>query len=135
MNRSKTPRLGRQELRIMKVLWQHPRLPVRQITDALNADTSQPQMAHSTVQTLLRKLEAKGAVGHTEEGRIFLFHAQLAQEAATETAAEDLLSRVFGGSVYGLVAHFLQRESLSDEERAQLRVLIESHSVDEDKER
>lgn len=125
MQKQTTPRLGRQELRILKVLWEQGSLPVRQITDALNSEAEQLPMAHSTVQTLLRKLEAKSAVGHTEEGRIFRFHATIAQELATENAAEDLLTRVFGGSVYGLVAHFLQRENLSDEERARLRAMID----------
>lgn len=119
------PRLGRQELRILTVLWREGSLPVRQITDALNADPNASPMAHSTVQTLLRKLEAKGAVGHTEEGRVFRFHAALAQGEAQTTAADDLLSRVFGGSVYGLVAHFLEREPLTDDERARLRALID----------
>lgn len=126
MKKESMPRLGRQELRILKVLWAQGAVPVRQITETLNADTGAAPMAHSTVQTLLRKLEAKGAVGHIEEGRVFRFHATIAQESATEVAANDLLTRVFGGSVYGLVAHFLQRESLSDDERAHLRALIDT---------
>ena len=120
----KTPRLGRQETRILQVLWQHGSLPVRRITETLNAEPDAAPMAHSTVQTLLRKLEAKGAVGHTEEGRVFRFHAILARDDAASSAADDLLRRVFGGSVYGLVAHFLERETLSDDERARLRALI-----------
>ncbi|MGC4042393.1 MAG: BlaI/MecI/CopY family transcriptional regulator [Armatimonas sp.] len=122
---SRPPRLGRQELRILKILWRLGAIPVRQITEALNAEPEAALMAHSTVQTLLRKLEAKNAVGHREEGRVFLFFALLPQEQATEAAADDLLRRVFGGSVYGLVAHFLEKETLSKSEREQLRALID----------
>lgn len=123
---SKTsPRLGRQETRILKVLWRRGATPVRQITEALNAEPSAAPMAHSTVQTLLRKLEAKGAVTHREEGRLFLFSATLPEERATEAAADELLGRVFGGSVFGLVAHFLRREDLTDAERERLRTLID----------
>lgn len=119
------PRLGRQELRILKILWRLGSIPVRQITEALNAEPEAAPMAHSTVQTLLRKLEAKKAVGHREEGRVFLFFALLPEDQATEAAADDLLRRVFGGSVFGLVAHFLEKETLSRAEREQLRALID----------
>ncbi len=125
VNSAPKPRLGRQELRILKVLWRLGAVPVRQITEALNAEPEAAPMAHSTVQTLLRKLEAKNAVSHREEGRVFLFFALLPQEQATEAAADDLLRRVFGGSVFGLVAHFLEKETLSKAEREQLRALID----------
>ena len=125
-----SPRLGRQELRILKVLWQHGTLPVRRITEALNAQPETAPMAHSTVQTLLRKLEAKGAVAHREEGRVFVFSATLPEEKATESAADDLLGRVFGGSIFGLVAHFLQREDLTDVERTRLRDLIDQSRIE-----
>ena len=62
--------LGRMQFRIMQVLWDLGRANAREITDALCA--SEP-VAHSTVQTLLRQLEAKGAVGHEATGRTFVF--------------------------------------------------------------
>ena len=65
--------LGRMQFRIMQVLWDRGRITAREITDALNE--SEPGRAHSTVQTLLRQLEAKGAVGHEAEGRTFVFYA------------------------------------------------------------
>ena len=57
--------LGRMQFRIMQVLWDRGRANAREITDALNE--TEP-VAHSTVQTLLRQLEAKGAVGHEADG-------------------------------------------------------------------
>ena len=56
--------LGRMQFRIMQVLWDCKRASAREITEALNE--TEP-VAHSTVQTLLRQLEAKGAVGHEAE--------------------------------------------------------------------
>ena len=55
------PRLGRVQLKIMQVLWEKGRANAREITEALNREAP---IAHSTVQTLLRKLEAKGSVAH-----------------------------------------------------------------------
>src|SRR3954469_15938145 len=93
--------LGRMQFRIMQVLWDRGRANAREITEALN--DSEP-VAHSTVQTLLRQLEAKGAVGHEEEGRTFLFVPKLKEDKVKRTATRDLLERVFGGSVGSLVA-------------------------------
>ena len=53
----------------MQVLWDLGRANAREITDALDAPGA---VAHSTVQTLLRQLEAKGAVGHEATGRTLL---------------------------------------------------------------
>ena len=68
------------------------------------------------MQTLLRKLEAKGAVTHDIEDRTFVFRPLYQQAEVRETAARDLLTRVFNGSVYGLVAHLLQHEPISRDE-------------------
>ena len=107
----------------MQILWERREATAREITDALNL--SGP-VAHSTTQTLLRKLEAKGAVTHTVQDRVFIFRP-LSQEADTrESAARDLLTRVFGGSVYGLVSHLLKHEELSDDELKHLRELIDA---------
>ena len=82
-------------------------------------------IAHSTVQTLLRKLEAKGAVTHEMEGRVFVFSPVYRETEVTESATRELVNRVFQGSAYGLVAHLLQHETISHEEREQLRKLLE----------
>ncbi len=58
--------LGRIQLLIMQVLWDKKRATAREITDAIS---EREEIAHSTVQTLLRGLEEKGAVDHAAEGR------------------------------------------------------------------
>jgi BlaI family transcriptional regulator, penicillinase repressor len=120
---SKAPaRLGRVQLQIMEVLWRQGRATARQITEEL---CRAKPIAHSTVQTLLRKLEAKGVVTHDVEERTFIFRPVYQRSDITASATRDLLTRVFHGSVYGLVAHLLQHETISPEERERLRQLIE----------
>ncbi len=123
------PNLGKVQLQIMQILWERGEATAREITDALNLTDP---VAHSTTQTLLRKLEAKGAVAHSVQDRVFVFRP-LSQEADTrESAARDLLTRVFGGSVYGLVSHLLKHEELSDDELKCLRQLIDAAPQTED---
>lgn len=115
-------RLGRVQLRIMQVLWEHRQASAREITDLLSRDKP---IAHSTVQTLLRKLEKKGAVSHTVEDRTFVFRPAVDRQAVTRSTTRELIERVFGGSAAGLVAYLLREERISRSEIAELRKLID----------
>ncbi len=117
-----TPRFGRVQLMIMQVLWEKGRSNARQITDALNL--CEP-IAHSTVQTLLRKLEAKGAIDHEVEGRTFVFFALVEEEPVKRGATRELIERVFAGSPSGLVSYLLENERVPDGELERIRELID----------
>ena len=119
--------LGRMQFRIMQVLWDRGRTSAREITDVLSR--SEP-VAHSTVQTLLRQLEAKGAIGHEEAGRTFVFFPRLKEDKVKRTATRELLERVFGGNVGSLVAHLLKNERLSRPELDELHRLIDQQRQD-----
>jgi BlaI family transcriptional regulator, penicillinase repressor len=119
--------LGRMQLRIMQVLWDRKRANAREITEALNE--TEP-VAHSTVQTLLRQLEAKGAAGHQAEDRTFVFFPRLKEDRVKQTAARELLDRVFGGNVGGLVAYLLKNERMSRDELDALHRLIDQSQQD-----
>lgn len=116
-----TTQLGRVQLLIMQVLWENERATAREITDRINE--SEP-IAHSTVQTLLRGLEEKNAVDHETEERTFTFFPLICEADFKQSATQDLLTRVFRGSVEGLVAHLLQSDDVSADELADLRKLI-----------
>lgn len=118
-------KLGRVQLQIMEVLWKRGRATAREITEELSR---RAPIAHSTVQTLLRQLEDKGMVTHKVVDRTFVFRPLVEQAAVVESATRDLLTRIFHGSVYGLVAHLLRHEEISPEELQRLRELIEKES-------
>jgi len=125
------PRLGKVQHRIMRILWREERATARDVTGALNRETPDAPIAHSTVQTLLRKLEAKGAVTHELEGRVFIFKPLFQESDVVASAARDLLNRVFDGSVTGLVAHLLSHEKITDDERRELRRLLQEEISDD----
>lgn len=124
----KSMRVGAVQMRIMRVLWRRGEATAREITDELSR---RRKIAHSTVQTLLRKLEAKGGVGHEVEGRTFMFRPLVTEEHVRTSATRELLSRVFDGSAYGLVAHVVKNEKIRGEELVRIRRLI----ADAEKER
>lgn len=115
-------KMGQVQLRIMQLLWKLKRATARELTDELNE--SEP-IAHSTVQTLLRQLEAKGSVGHEQDGRTFYFFPLVKEEKVKKSAARELIQGVFEGNVGGLVSYLLENEKVSASELAEIRKLID----------
>jgi len=114
--------LGRVQLQIMQVLWSRGRATAREITDELNQSG---EIAHSTVQTLLRQLESKQVVGHDVEERTFVFYPLIEESQITRHATRELIDAVFGGSAAGLVTYLLKNEKIPKSELRALRKLIE----------
>ncbi len=82
------------------------------------------ELAYTTVLTVLRNLEAKGYVGHDEEGRAHRFRALVAREAARRSALRDLSAKLFGGSTALLLTHLVSDQKLSEEEIRRIRRLL-----------
>lgn len=114
-------RFGRVQMRIMRVIWEKGRVNARDITEALNK--IEP-IAHSTVQTLLRKLEQKGAVDHSIDDRTFIFFPLVEVEKVTKNALQEFIDRIFAGSPGGLVSYLIKNETISPDEMDQIRNLI-----------
>jgi BlaI family penicillinase repressor len=60
--------------------------------------------------------------------RTFIFRPLVAESEVTRTAAQDLLSRVFQGSISGLMAHLLDNEEVTPDEMKRLRALVDAKS-------
>jgi predicted transcriptional regulator len=123
-------KVGAVQHRIMKVLWEEGATSARRITEVLSKEKP---IAHSTVQTLLRKLETKGVVVHERHERTFLFKATVPEQDVSRSAVQELLGRVFQGSVSGLLAHLLDNEEVSPEELKRLRQMVDERLEEEQK--
>jgi BlaI family penicillinase repressor len=97
LKRGKQP-LTPLELRIMQVLWESGPARVAEMQSALS-----PELAYTTVQTMLNILLRKGHVKRTAEGKAFRYRAAVSRERATGGAVDDLIRRMFGGSAEALL--------------------------------
>ena len=120
MAKTRTHRLGDLQLKIMKVLWDREAASVSEVHDALRAD----RLAHTTVATMLRKMEARGLVRHHAEDRRFIYRAAVSAEQVTRGMSHDMVDRLFEGSLADLVSHLLETREVSRDELAQLEQLI-----------
>jgi BlaI family transcriptional regulator, penicillinase repressor len=110
------------ELDVMQVLWTEGPSTVAQVRDALD-----DPLAYTTVLTVLRTLEAKGHVGHREEGRAHRYLPLVAEREARRGAAARIVDRVFGGSAELLLAQLVADRGLSRKELRRLRDLLDKH--------
>src|SRR4051794_26931763 len=124
--RNASPKLGAVQLQIMQILWDRGEATAREITEELSRTAP---VALSTVQTLLRQLEAKRAVSHHKISRNFVFRPVTDYSDASHTATRDLVTRMFHGSVYRLVSHLLGSEEIDPAELAQIRELVEKKAA------
>ena len=121
MTSRQTYRLGDLQLRIMRVLWK--------LGPACVADVQQElgdRLAYTTVATMLRKMEDRGLVRHRQQQRRFIYQAAVSDDDVTRSMADDLVDRLFEGSLADTVSHLLETREVSRKELARLEQLIQA---------
>jgi BlaI family penicillinase repressor len=81
--------------------------------------------SHRTLRTLLARLVEKGAVAVRIERRRHLYSAAVTREACVRSVTRAFTNRFFAGNLHSLLLHFVEHESLSDEEVGDLRKRLE----------
>ena len=103
MNNTKQPRprnLGEVEQSVMDYVWSHGPSTAEECREAL---ASSRPMKDSTIRTVLRRLEEKGYLTHTIEGRTFVYQASDARQNVAVRAVKGIIDRFCGGSAEMLV--------------------------------
>lgn len=118
---SKKHHLATLQLAIMQVLWERGQATVAEVRQALS--DSRP-LAHTTIGTMLAKMERNGQVKHRPVGRVNIYRPAIRQEQVSQSMVTDLATRLFAGDVTEMVCHLLDGCDVSPEELARLRKLI-----------
>jgi predicted transcriptional regulator len=111
------------EIDVMQVLWDRGPSLVAEVRASLK-----DALAYTTVLTMLRTLEAKGYVGHEEEGRGHRYFAKVRQQAAQDSALRHITSKLFKDSAELLLTRLVSDRKLSPEELARMRKLLADHA-------
>jgi BlaI family transcriptional regulator, penicillinase repressor len=103
-------RLSKAEVRILEQYWKLGKASVREILDSLSEDE---RVAYTTVQTLVYRLETKGALRKVKKiGNAQIFEPAINPSQYRCGLVRDLLE-LFGGSPRLLVSNLLQNGSLT----------------------
>lgn len=122
MARPPSPTLTKSEQEILEVLWDKGDSTVRDVADEL---AKQRPVAYTTVLTMLGVLAKKGFVIHRQEGRAFIYSAEITREQARKQALDHLLQQFFDGSPNLLAQHLLGEDGVSRNELKALRYKVD----------
>jgi len=104
------PKLSKLEHQIMDALWSRGASSVREVLEAF-PEKGRP--AYTTVQTMVYRLEEKGAIRRTKKiGNAHIFEAVISRTSAQRRLVDELLA-FFGGSSQPVVAHLIESGNLT----------------------
>ena len=109
------------ELELMGILW---RLGEGTVAEVLAQLPPSRKLAYTSVSTMLRILEGKGALGSRKEGRGHVYVTKLRKEAYEAQTLRHLLTKVFDDAPSSLVRRLLEDERLTAEELERIRSLF-----------
>ncbi len=117
-------RLTQRELDIMSVLWELGEATVNEVRDRVD-----PDLAYTSISTMIRMLEMKGYVSHKRgEGKSHVYFPVIDAEKAGESALGRVLDKIYGGSPIKLLAHLVDQRKLSEKELSRMRDLLKRPS-------
>ena len=110
------------ELTILRVLWDHGPLSVRDAQKIL--DAVKPT-GYTTVLKMLQIMTDKGLVDRDESVRPQLYRPRASQQQTQRQLVRDLLQRAYGGSVKALVMHALGTSKTSPDTVREIEKLLD----------
>lgn len=122
MARPKAPELTERELEIMHVFWDDGPLTAQEVRDRL-AERG-PDLAYTTVATLIRILSDKGFLGQTNSERPFVYEPTRSFDEVSNKLVNHLVKQVFDGSREKLLVSLFGAQRLTKKERAALEEIL-----------
>jgi len=112
--------LTQRELDIMGVLWERGEATATEVRDRVD-----PDLAYTSISSMIRMLELKGYVSHRRgEGKTHVYFPVIDAEKAGASALGRVLNKIYGGSPIKLLAHLMEQKKLSEKEIARMRELL-----------
>jgi len=118
----KITHLTKAEEQVMQVLWELKKGFVKDVIDKLPGK-SKP--AYNTVSTIIRILEKKGFVGHTDYGKTYEYYPLISKPEYTKHFMGSFMKNYFSNSYKHLVSFFTNENNLSLAELEELKKLMD----------
>ncbi len=109
------------ELELLMLLWRQGPAELKSLCQAIRRHRP---VATTTVATMLKVMLNKGLVTRASGPRGYLWSAGLEKEAVKTGSLKRLIDRLFDGSARALVAHMVEDQRLSDEDRRHFGSLL-----------
>lgn len=107
------------ELKVMDVLWREGDTTAKQISIILGDEVGWNM---NTTYTLIKRCIKKGAIERSEPN--FMCHALIPKEQVQEAETNELINKIYDGSVDKLFAALLGRKKLSTQQIEKLKQIV-----------
>jgi predicted transcriptional regulator len=111
------PELGDLEREVMQLVWAHGPVTAELVRERLSR-----RLKESTVRTVLRRLEDKGYVNHTVDGRTYVYNAAEPRAQVAAKAVKRIVDWFCNGSVEEVLVGMVDTAML---DQKQLRLLAD----------
>jgi len=110
--------LSELQISLMRVLWARGEASTVDMAEALAAERG---IKHTTVATLLTRLEKRGVVAQRRDGRQLFYRPLVSESEVRRSMVTDLLSTLFGGDANALVSHLVDESEIEAGDLDRLR--------------
>jgi len=117
------PALTDAEMKIMLKLWDHHPQTMMELTRALEGETN---WSKYTVITLLKRMEAKGAVTVDENGPVKTYAPAVEKAGFALLETDALVRDLYGGNAVLMVSGLVENGRISQKELEKLAQLIQA---------
>jgi predicted transcriptional regulator len=118
MVRSKDVSLSELQIALMRVLWRNGETSTADVAAELGDARG---LKHTTVATLLTRLEKRGVVTQRRDGRQLFYRASIDEADVRRSMVADLLGSLFAGDAQQLVAHLVQESEIAPGDLAKVK--------------
>ena len=118
MSRNEDVSLSELKSALMRVLWQRGETSTADVAAELAEERG---LKHTTVATLLTRLEKRGVVAQRREGRQLFYRALVGEAQVRRSMVADLIGALFDGDARALVAHLVQESDIAPGDLAKVR--------------
>ena len=109
------------ELAILRVLWDKGPCTVRDVHEAVYADTD---IGYTSSLKIMQNMLAKGLVTRSEEARQHVYAAAVSERPTLNRLVRGWMDSAFAGSSLALAMQALDARPVAPEELAQLKAMI-----------
>jgi predicted transcriptional regulator len=118
----KSAKLSPGEMIVARAVWELGEAAVGAVHEQVAA---RENMDYATVQTYLRRLEAKGCLASRREGRTKIYRPKVAATRVVRDAVSDLVRRLFDGEVLAMMNHLVRDQGMTKQEITELRKMLD----------
>lgn len=113
--------LSEPQLAVMRALWAKPGSSVTEVAEALRSERA---LAHTTVATMLTRLEKRALVASTRDGRQFTYRATVTESQVRRSMVSGLLTSLFRGDASALLSHLVREDDIGASDLERMRALL-----------